>query len=43
MGNQIDWTALPIVVEIYGVEDVVLFISQLEAIREHLRMIGENG
>lgn len=43
MGGVIDWTALPIVVEIYGVEDVALFISKLEAIREHLRMIGENG
>lgn len=43
MGGMIDWTALPIVVELYGVEDVGLFISKLEAIREHVRMISDNG
>lgn len=43
MGGMIDWAALPIVVEIYGIEDVPLFISKLEAIREHLRMVAENG
>lgn len=38
MGGQIDWTALPIIVDLYGVEDVETFIAKLVAIREHLTM-----
>jgi hypothetical protein len=43
MGGQIDWAALPVIVELYGVEDVDLFIAKLDAIREHKRMIDNNG
>ena len=43
MGGQIDWAALPIIVELYGVCDVDLFIAQLDAIREHKRMADSNG
>ena len=37
----IDWAALPAVVELYGVQDVPLFIEKLEAVRDHIRMIQE--
>jgi hypothetical protein len=32
----IDWTAIPYVVERFGIDDVDAFVSQLIAIREHL-------
>lgn len=36
MGGCIDWAALDIIVELYGIEDVPLFISQLDEIRRHM-------
>lgn len=35
MGSQIDWTALEVMVERHGVDDVDLLITHLIAIREH--------
>ena len=34
MGGTIDWAALPLLVEIHGVDDIELLIDQLVAIRE---------
>lgn len=34
MGRYLDWAALPVVVEILGVEDVESFIVQLVALRD---------
>ncbi len=33
--SGIDWDALPLLCELYGVEDLELLIAQLVAIREH--------
>ena len=30
-----NWTALPTIVSLYGIEDVDLFIHRLKAIRDH--------
>jgi hypothetical protein len=35
MGGQIEWSALDVFCEMYGVTDVELLIVQLTAIREH--------
>lgn len=37
MGGVIDWAALPLLCEIYGVEDVEMFISQLALLRDEKR------
>ena len=34
MGGELNWSALPIVAEMLGVEDVELLIAELSAIRE---------
>lgn len=36
MMGGLDWTALPIVAELLGVEDLDLLVSQLVAIRDEL-------
>jgi hypothetical protein len=36
MMGGLDWTALPIVAELLGVEDLDLLVSQLVAIRDGL-------
>lgn len=33
----IDWQALPVIAEIYGIEDIETFIAQLVAIRDWQR------
>lgn len=35
MGGEIDWNALPYLIELLAVEDAVEFIYCLQAIREH--------
>jgi hypothetical protein len=37
----LDWTALPMVADLFGITDLESFIAQLAAIRDHLR--EENG
>ena len=32
----IDWNALPVVSEYYGIQDVELFIDELVVIRDHI-------
>lgn len=39
MGGRIDWAALPVVCELYGIRDPDTFIAQLVAIREHVRKL----
>lgn len=34
MGGAIDWQALPLVAEMFGIEDIEILIAQLVAIRE---------
>jgi hypothetical protein len=34
MGGEIDWQALPVVVEMLGITDVETFLNQLIEIRE---------
>ena len=36
MGGKLDWTALPLLVELYGIVDVPVFVAELVAIRDHL-------
>ena len=36
MMGGIDWTAMPVVAEYYGVQDVELLIDELIAIRDHI-------
>ena len=38
MGGQIDWAAMPIMVELYDIQDPEIFIGELVAIREHLAL-----
>lgn len=33
----IDWSALPLMVELYGVDDVPAFVQRLRAIRDGMR------
>lgn len=37
MGSSIDWAALPIVAELFGIDDLESFIAQLVAIRDWQR------
>lgn len=37
MGGEINWTALEILAEIHGVNDIELLVEQLMVIREHKR------
>jgi len=43
MDGQIDWAALPLLVEVYGVDDIEILLAELMAIRKHARMMAENG
>jgi hypothetical protein len=36
MGNAIDWSALPLLVELYGIDDVEQLLVQLIVIRDHM-------
>jgi hypothetical protein len=36
MGGQIDWQAIPILSEVYGIEKIDFFINDLVSIRDHL-------
>ena len=42
MGGCIDWAAMPILIDVYGVEDVELFIAKLDAIRAHKQLVQES-
>lgn len=35
MGGKLNWTALPVIVEMFGIEDVEAFVRELAVIREH--------
>lgn len=37
MGGEIDWNALPVVAEIFGIEDIESLVFQLVEIREFNR------
>lgn len=34
MGGNIDWSALPVVAEMLGIDDIETFVHRLAAIRE---------
>ncbi len=34
MGGMLDWSALPVLVDVYGVDDVETLIKQLTTIRD---------
>jgi len=36
MGGRIDWAAVPVLAEAYGIEDLELFIDLLGTIQEHV-------
>ena len=38
MNGALDWNALPIVCDLFGVKDPDIFIHELLAIRDHLRL-----
>jgi len=35
MGGEVNWTALPYVCELYGINDIELFLINLTTIRDH--------
>lgn len=37
MGAELDWSALPYLVESLGVKDVDVFVAELAAMRDHMR------
>lgn len=37
MGGEVSWQALPILIEMYGITDPELFITQVLAIRDYRR------
>jgi hypothetical protein len=41
MDGEIKWEALLAVAEIFGVQDIELFIHSLAQIRDHLRFVAE--
>lgn len=41
MGGQIEWAALPVIVEIIGVSDVESMVVDLLRIREHMTSKAE--
>lgn len=43
MDGQIDWSALPLLVDVYGVDDVEILLAELMAIRKYARVMAENG
>lgn len=44
MGGEINWHALPLIVELLGIDDVDLLITHLCAIRDHqARQAAANG
>ena len=43
MGRQLDWSALPIIIDVYEVSDVSALIDRLEAIVEAQRESIENA
>jgi len=36
MGGELNWQALPIVCELYGITDIDIFISELVVVREYV-------
>lgn len=34
MGGALDWSALPVVAEILGIEDIEMFVHRLAAVRD---------
>lgn len=43
MAGTIDWQALAVLIELYGIADPEILIEQLQAVREHLQRQGGNG
>ncbi len=43
MGGEINWSALPVVVEMLGIDDVETFIAELHAIGEWNRKRNEES
>ena len=41
MGNTMDWAALPIVCEMYGIDDPAVFIAELAAVREYVQRVNQ--
>ena len=41
MGRALDWQALPVIVELLGVEDVEMLAQELIAIRSHVERLQE--
>lgn len=43
MGGTIDWAALPLLSEMYGVADLPMFVAYLVAIRDEMKRANANG
>lgn len=41
MGGQIDWSALPFLVEMYGIRDPEKFVSELVAVRDYVQRVNK--
>ena len=35
MGGEVNWTALPVIAEMFGITDVECFLARLTALRDH--------
>lgn len=43
MGNCIDWAALPVVAEMFGIDNIEAFLARLLAVRDHVRALAQHG
>lgn len=41
MGGEINWNALPVLVDVYGIADMEMFLAELVAIRDHFRRLKD--
>jgi hypothetical protein len=41
MGGQIDWAALPVIAEVYDLQDLPALVGRLETIRDHQSATNE--
>ncbi len=39
----LDWNALPVILDIFGIEDVETYVRQLTAIRDHQAEMNRHG
>jgi hypothetical protein len=43
MGGVVDWSALPLLADMYGVADLPMFVAYVVAIRDEMKRASANG